>query len=98
MILVTGATGYIGNRLVKWLCKCGHRVRAMVMDNDQLLYQLEGIKCDIMKGDITVPQTLRSCLEGIKTVFHLAAVLVSANKELFHKINYEGTKNLVDAA
>lgn len=98
MILVTGATGYIGNRLVKRLCESGHHVRAMVIDNDPLLYQLAGTRCEIMKGDITVPETLRPCLAGVKTVFHLAAVLVSGNKALFHNINYEGTKNIVDAA
>jgi nucleoside-diphosphate-sugar epimerase len=98
MILVTGATGYIGNRLVKKLANEGHKVRAMVIENDPLLEKLEGVDCEIVKGDITRKETLGPCLEGVKTVFHLAAVLVSHDPDLFHKINYEGTKNLVDAS
>ena len=98
IILVTGATGFIGSRLVRRLCVSGYSVRAMVMDNDPLLFKLQGVNCEIVNADITEPATLRPCLEGVKTVFHLAAVLVSGNKELFHKINYQGTENLVNAA
>ncbi|MCX5692520.1 MAG: NAD-dependent epimerase/dehydratase family protein [Candidatus Omnitrophica bacterium] len=98
IILVTGATGFIGNRLVRRLCESGYSVRAMVIDDDPLLSKLHGVNCEMVKGDITAPGTLRPCLEGVKTVFHLAAVLVSGNKELFHKVNYQGTENLVNAA
>jgi len=98
MILVTGATGYIGSKLVKKLIKDGHKVKAMVIEDDPLLENLKGVDCEIVKGDITKKESLKSCFDGVKTVFHLAAVLVSHNKELFHKINYEGTRNLVDTA
>ena len=98
MILVTGATGYIGNRLVKKLAADGHKVRAMVIDNDRLIHVLDGVNCEKVIGDITRPETLGNALNGVDTVFHLAAVLVANDKSLFHKINYEGTKNLIDAA
>lgn len=98
MILVTGATGYIGNRLVKKLVSNGHRVKAMVIKNDPLIGQLTGLDCEIVEGDITQKESLKPCFENVKTVFHLAAILVSHNTELFHKINYEGTKNVVETA
>lgn len=98
MVLVTGATGYIGRRLVKKLVKDGYRVRAMVVPEDPLIKTLNGVDCEKVKGDITKEETLASCLKGVKTVFHLAAVLISDDPFLFHKINYEGTKNVVQEA
>ncbi len=98
MILVTGGTGFMGSRLVKRLVEKGHTVRAMAIENDPQLPKLEGVDCEIVTGDITKPQTLEEPMRGVQTLFHLAAVLVSDNPELFHRINYEGTRNVVDKA
>lgn len=98
MILVTGGTGFMGSMLVKRLVEKGHRVRVMAVENDPLLSNLDGIDCEIVTGDITKPQTLESPMGGVKTIFHLAAVLFSSNPELFRRINYEGTKNVVNKA
>jgi len=97
MILVTGATGYIGSRLVKKLVEDGHSVRAMVIKDDPMIHTLDGVKCERVIGDITDPKSLEKAAKGVKTVFHLAAVLVAKDKNLFHKVNFEGTKNLIEA-
>ncbi|HCC23190.1 TPA: hypothetical protein DF272_03360 [Candidatus Falkowbacteria bacterium] len=98
MILVTGGSGFMGSRLVKKLVADGHQVKAMVIANDPLLKNLEGVNCQTVIGDITNPESLKPLMQGVKTVFHLAAVMVSNNKDLFRKINLDGTKNVVDAA
>lgn len=94
-ILVTGATGFIGSRLVKLLVERGFAVRAMVVERDPLLSALEGIDCEIVAGDITRVETLAAPLAGVSTVFHLAAVLFADNPALFKRVNLEGTRNLV---
>jgi len=98
VILITGSTGFLGSRLVKRLCESGHRVRAMVVNNDPMIHRLKGINCEIVTGDISDPATLDSCMKGVRCVFHLAAILVSDEPGRFHQINYIGTKNVVDAA
>lgn len=97
LILVTGATGYIGYRLVNKLVNSGHKVKAMLIENDPLAHKLDDVKCEKIIGDITKPETLKEAVKDVKTAIHLAAVLVANDKNLFHKINYEGTKNLIDA-
>jgi nucleoside-diphosphate-sugar epimerase len=96
MILVTGATGYLGHRVVRQLLGQGKKVRAMVIENDPFLNRLDGLDCEVVVGDITKPETLVNAVSGVKTVIHCAAVIVSNNPDLFHRINYEGTRNLVE--
>ena len=98
MILVTGATGYIGSRLVKKLVAQGHKVKAMVIKNDSMIHNLDGVKCEKVLGDITDPISLDNAMKGVDTCFHLAAILVAKDKNMFHKVNFEGTKNLIEAA
>lgn len=97
-ILVTGGTGFIGSRLVRRLVGKGRRVRVMAVPGDPLLANLDGVACEIVPGDIRRPETLVPPLEGIQTVFHLAAVLYSDDPAAFRRINLEGTRNLLDAA
>jgi len=65
-ILVIGATGKVGHQVVSQLVSAGAQVRAMTRNPDaaDLPPQVE-----IMRGDLTVPETLDACLEGIETVF-----------------------------
>ncbi|MDP7180753.1 MAG: NAD-dependent epimerase/dehydratase family protein [Candidatus Woesearchaeota archaeon] len=98
MILITGATGYIGSKLAKKLSDQGEKVRAMVIENDKMIHNLDGVKCEKMIGDITNPELLKKCMKGVTTVYHLAAILVAKDKKAFNAVNFEGTKNVINAA
>jgi NADH dehydrogenase len=95
-ILVTGGSGFLGSRLVRRLTEKGHRVRAMVVENDPLLANLGGVECEVVAADITRPETLAAALAGVGTVFHLAAVLYADDPQLFRRVNLEGTRHLVN--
>jgi NADH dehydrogenase len=96
--LVTGATGFIGARLVRRLVEGGVTVRAMLVERDPRAGALDGLACERVTGDITRAETLAGPLAGVDTVVHLAAVLVADDPELFRRVNLEGTRNLVAAA
>lgn len=97
MILVTGGLGVMGATMVKGLVARGFQVR--VIDNsDRFRSRLDGCDVDIRIGDITKPETLAGCFDGVETVYHLAAVLIVPDPALYEKINVGGTRNVIDAA
>ena len=65
-ILVIGGTGTVGRRVLSRLVASGAQVRAMVRNPDtaRLSSQVE-----VVRGDLTLPETLDPCLDGIDTVF-----------------------------
>ncbi|MDH3472040.1 MAG: NAD(P)H-binding protein, partial [Acidimicrobiia bacterium] len=63
-VLVTGATGYIGGRLVPRLIDQGHQVRCMTRDPAQLTLDAWRAKVEVVAADALQPDTLAKALEG----------------------------------
>jgi nucleoside-diphosphate-sugar epimerase len=96
-VLVTGGNGFIGSNLCKLLAEQGHNVNAMALPGTDIS-NLDGVACTIVYADITRPDTFAGLLNGIEVVFHLAAVPSLAWGSYVFNVNYNGTKNLLDAA
>lgn len=71
LILATGATGYIGGRLVSRLLEEGYRVRVMVRDPQRLQGRPWLERVQVAVGDVLQPETLPSALEGVSTAYYL---------------------------
>jgi nucleoside-diphosphate-sugar epimerase len=97
-VLVTGAAGAMGTRLVRGLREAGWTVRALVLPADPLLSRLDGLGCDIREGDVAALDSLAGVCDGIDVVYHLAAVIISHDDSVFRRVNYDGTANMVAAA
>jgi dihydroflavonol-4-reductase len=99
MNLVTGATGHIGNVLVKELLKKGEKVRAFVLPGEDLS-PLEGLDVELFEGDILNEGSITNALSDIENVFHLAGIIsiMPGQDDMVHRVNVEGTKNIVRAA
>jgi uncharacterized protein YbjT (DUF2867 family) len=95
MILVTGATGFVGSHLVPCLVEAGNPVRAFVRQsaNIRLLDQV-----DIAYGTISDRAALKEAMIGIDTVIHLVAIIVEKKHASFIQINHYGTKNVIETA
>ncbi len=100
MILVTGASGYVGNNLVRRLVRRGKPVRAMVGNVNKALDRLADVEpqIEIVQGDVTRPETLNEWMQGVDTVIHLVAVAIEKGKRTYEAVNTQGTINVVDAA
>jgi len=94
-VLVTGAAGFVGSHLVRRLLERGQRVVCLVRPGESL-HRLDGLSVERVEGDLTRPDGLDACLEGVDTVYHLAAVLGGVPEEYFHRINCGGTRTLVE--
>ena len=99
MILVTGASGHIGNVLVRELVEQGELVRALVLP-DEKLRSLQGLPVEIARGDVLEPAMLEAAMQGVDLVFHLAGMIsiMPGQDERVWQVNVEGTRNVLQAA
>jgi len=98
-IVVTGAAGEIGSQLVRALIARAYLVRAILLPDDPCAHRLEGLDgVERWTGDITRPESLAGVFEGVEIVYHLAAVLLVEDPELFTRVNVEGTRNVARGA
>jgi len=98
MILVTGATGHIGNVLVKCLLGEGQDVAILIHDKSPTVI-FAGLAVKVFQGDVTDYQSLVSAFQRVEVVYHLAAKISITSGEFFslEKINVQGTANVVKA-
>jgi dihydroflavonol-4-reductase len=96
---VTGASGRLGNVLIRQLLARGHSVRALVMPDDPQALSLEGLELTRITGSVLDRAALDRLVEGTSGVFHLAAVidLGSDRSGRIWNINVEGTTNVAAA-
>jgi nucleoside-diphosphate-sugar epimerase len=96
-ILITGATGRIGNRLVPRLLKYSDRVRILVRREEQAgVFQQQGAEAVI--GDLLEPDSLLPAVAGVQAIVHLAAFFRGASPAQARAANLDGTLALAQAA
>jgi dihydroflavonol-4-reductase len=98
LTIVTGGAGFIGSHLVTHLVNSGQHVR--VLERPGVAVDHLPPIAQLRFADIRDRAALKSALEGGKWVYHLAAnpQLWVRDRREFEQVNYEGTKNVLDAA
>ncbi len=98
MILITGATGFIGSHLTEELVRRKEKIRILTKGKN-LGYAKEFTndilkKIDIVEGDLLDKESLISATKGIKKVFHLAAISrpMNISRRVYYDINVRGLK------
>jgi len=98
MEVVTGATGCIGNVLVRELLRKDKEVRVLIRSTSDIS-SLEGLEIEKAVGDIHNTDSLIKAFRGADTVYHLAAMIsiMPGDRALIRNVNLEGTRNVIDA-
>ncbi len=100
MLLVTGASGYLGSHFVHRLVHAGLPLRAMVRNREQAEKEgrLAGLKLDWAEADVTQANTLEKAMQGVTTIIHTVAIAIEKGGRTYESINFAGTVNVVEAA
>lgn len=98
MILVTGATGFLGSRVAARLVAGGRAVRVLVRETSDTR-RLDGLAVERAVGDVTDLASVDRATRGATTVVHCAAhYAFGADPVAMRRTNVEGTRNVLGAA
>ena len=99
MILVTGATGHIGNVLVRQLLEKGEQVRALIWKGEDTT-PLKDLQVEAAEGDVLDLPGLEAIFKGVDTVYHLAGIIsiMPGNNPFVWDVNVQGTRNVLQAS
>lgn len=98
LVLLTGATGYVGSYTLDALLGRGHTVRALVRSAEPALAEREGV--ETVRGDVLDPASLRPAVDGVDAVVHLVGIIDEAPSRgvTFRRVHVDGTRYVVAAA
>jgi dihydroflavonol-4-reductase len=103
-LLITGVPGWLGNRMVDIMIngdrlgnfQSARKVKLLVQPHLKGMLDLPD-QFEIVYGDINDKNSVIEALEGVNSVFHLAGAIYPPKIKTLYKVNYDGTKCLVDA-
>lgn len=97
LVLVTGATGFLGRRVVQRLLEHHYDVRCLVhTPGGERVFDDRSL--DMYYGSVTDPEALSEALQGVDAVIHLVAIIRQRRRATFDAINRQGVANVAAAA
>nr|VFJ93131.1 MAG: dihydroflavonol-4-reductase [Candidatus Kentron sp. LFY] len=98
-IFITGATGFVGKKLVEKLSQTGHGMHCLVRETSEVTH-LEEVGAKIIIGDITDKGSIHQGMQGCQWVMHLANLYSfwEPNNKIFECVNIDGTRNVMECA
>jgi nucleoside-diphosphate-sugar epimerase len=96
LVALTGATGFIGQRLVPLLAADGWRVR-LLLRRDPARPEWREVRPQVVAGELSDPVALRQLVDGANAVVHVAGLIKATRRRHFYAVNHQGSISVADA-
>ena len=98
MILITGATGFIGRAVVRQLSSIGYPLRTLIRPSPRTPKLPKGVPVEVAVVSLADVRGLRAALRDVDTIIHLASAENQGSRGNLLVADIQGTENLVEAA
>ncbi len=97
-ILLSGASGFVGEEVLKQLLEAGHQVRVLVRNPARASGLAGRSGIEIFHANILAATSLAGCMEGVDAVVHLVGIITEVHEQTFDRVHREGTVSLLAEA
>jgi uncharacterized protein YbjT (DUF2867 family) len=98
MIVITGATGFVGEEVVKQARAAGYPVRAIVREPERAQWLVERYGVELFHGNVLYAPSIEGAMQGANCVIHLVGIIHEWKENTFERAHVQATKNVIDEA
>ena len=98
MIVITGATGFVGEEIVRQARAAGHPIRAIVREPQRAQWLTERYGVELFHGNVLYAPSIEGAMEGAKCVIHLVGIIHEQKENTFERAHTRATQYVVDEA
>jgi NADH dehydrogenase len=96
MIVITGATGFVGEEIVKQVRAAGFPVRAIVREPQAAQWLADRYGVELFHGNVLFAPSIEGAMEGAKCVIHLVGIIREQQESTFERAHTQAAKYVVD--